>query len=481
MINKIKNKWSNLPLAVKASTAYTISNIVQRSLSFITLPLFTRLLTTEQYGKAPLYASWGSLFAIFLTLNLAWGSFSTAMVKFEDKRDEYISSVQGIFLLLSIIFVIVYIPFNDYWNKLFQLPTFFVMLLVFETIMQNTNLLWLGKKRYEFKYKSVIAFTLLTSVIAPILSFICIILSEEKGWAKILGHSLMTVSFGSIIFILNCIKGKRLFNRKFCKYALGFNIPLIPYYLSQMIFNQSDRIMISHYTGRSDAALYGVAYSLAMVLTFIINAINTSYTPWLYKKIKEGKQEENKTVSCAILFMIALLVLPVIWFAPEIIYIMAGSDYLSAVYVVPPVAISLLLLVLSGFATNILFYYEEKWQLVGASIGAAVLNIVLNAVFIPKYGFAVAGYTTFVSYIAFSGANFLAALYVLKKRKINESGLSIKWLVLILFGCIITGYLGVFLYKYRIPRLVIAIIGVFVILSQYKKGLIFLKRLKNRE
>lgn len=294
MINKIKNKWSNLPLSVKASTAYTISNILQRSLSLITLPLFTRLLTTDQYGQTTLYASWGSLFAIFLTLNLAWGSFNTAMVKFEDKRDEYISSVQGIFLLLSIIFVIVYIPFNDYWNKLFQLPTFFVMLLVFETIMQNTNLLWLGKKRYEFKYKSVIAFTLLTSVIAPILSFICIILSEEKGWAKILGHSLMTVSFGSIIFILNCIKGKRLFNRKFWKYALGFNIPLIPYYLSQMIFNQSDRIMISHYTGRSDAALYGVAYSLAMVLTFIINAINTSYTPWLIDTFVMGDDWKGK-------------------------------------------------------------------------------------------------------------------------------------------------------------------------------------------
>ena len=86
MINTIKEKWNKIPLTVKVSTSYAICSILQKCLSFITLPLFTRLLTTEQYGQYTIYSSWQGILMLFLTLNLAYGSFQTAMVKFEDRR-----------------------------------------------------------------------------------------------------------------------------------------------------------------------------------------------------------------------------------------------------------------------------------------------------------------------------------------------------------------------------------------------------------
>ena len=91
MIIALQNKWNKLPLAAKVSTAYAVCSILQKCLSFITLPLFTRLLTTEQYGQLTIYSSWQGILSIFLTLNLAYGSFSTAMIKFENDRDGYIS------------------------------------------------------------------------------------------------------------------------------------------------------------------------------------------------------------------------------------------------------------------------------------------------------------------------------------------------------------------------------------------------------
>ena len=89
MIKRWKEKYSLVPLTVKVSTAYAVCSILQKCLSFITLPLFTRLLTTEQYGQYTIYSSWSGILIIFLTLNLAYGSFQTAMVKFEGRRDEY--------------------------------------------------------------------------------------------------------------------------------------------------------------------------------------------------------------------------------------------------------------------------------------------------------------------------------------------------------------------------------------------------------
>ena len=222
---------------------------------------------------------------IFLTLNLAYGSFQTAMIKFEDSRAEYISAIQGICLLLSCIFLMIYFPFRSFWNQLFELPTMFVLLMVSEIVFGMSTQLWMGRNRFEFKYKSVVIVTLLTSIISTGVAFFLVNLTSQKGYARIMGYSGINILVGIIVFCINTMRARKFFNKDFWKYAFSFNIPLLAYYLSQIIFNQSDRIMISHIIGTSEAAMYGVAYNLAMILTFALNAINGSYVPWLYCKI----------------------------------------------------------------------------------------------------------------------------------------------------------------------------------------------------
>lgn len=479
MIDNIKEKLNAIPLTIKVSTAYAICSILQKCLSFITLPLFTRLLTTEQYGQATIYSSWLGILTIFLTLNLAYGSFQTAMVKYEDKRAEYVASIQGICLLLAGIFLILYIPFRNLWNSWFELPTIFVVLMISEIVFSTSTLLWMGKNRFEFKYKSVVAVTMTISVIAPIFAYILVVSTEEKGYARILGYSAINIIAGIIFFTINMVHGKKLYNREFWKYALNFNIPLLVYYLSQAIFNQSDRIMISHIKGTSDAAMYGVAYNLAMILTFVLNAINGSYVPWMYEKIKKNRGQENKSVSIILVILMGLLILFVIWFAPEIISIMAGEQYEAAVYVVAPVAMSLLLLFYCQLFINIEFYYEEKKMLVYGSVGSAVLNIVLNRIFIPTFGFVAAGYTTLVSYIVFAVSNYCTMKNVLHKRKLQDNMYNYKALVWVFVLFMICGFLGVVLYKLLVLRVLITGVVLVIIImcrDKFKNALQVLKK-----
>lgn len=470
-MNRIIEKWRNVPLAVKVSTAYAMCSILQKCLSFLTLPLFTRLLTTEQYGQYTIYQSWSSILTIFLTLNLAYGSFSTAMVKFEKHRDTYISSLQGICLVLCAVFILIYFPLKTLWNQLFRLPTFLVLIMVLEILTTAGMQFWTGKKRFEYKYKSVIFVTLLQSFAAPLLALILVQHSEEKGYARIIGYAFVYIVIGGILFCINFFRGKRVYSKEFWRYAFRFNTPLIVYYLSQMIFNQSDRIMIDHYCGEGDAAQYGVAYNLAMVLTFILNAINNSYVPWFYGKIKEGKTKENQTVASGIALIMALLLLCVIWYAPEIIRIMAGEQYMEAVGVVAPVAMSLLLLFYAQLFINIEFYYEERRLLVLASIAAAVLNIVLNALLIPRFTFVVAGYTTLASYVVFVICNYFAMVKTLRIHGQNNDAYQIVTLVVIFMAFLACGFLGVALYNFLAVRIVITVI-VFLILLYFRQSLI---------
>lgn len=477
-MNRIKRKLIEIPLTVKVSIAYAICSILQKCLSFITLPLFTRLLTTEQYGQYTVYTSWYGILMIFLTLNLAYGSFQTAMVKFENKRNEYIASIQGICLLLSGVFLIIYFPFRALWNQLFELPTLFILIMVSEIIFSTSTSLWMGKNRFEFKYKSVVAITLITAVLSPIFAYILVCSTEEKGYARIVGYAGVNILIGVIIFVYNVKKGKKIYSKEYWKYAFGFNIPLLAYYLSQVIFNQSDRIMISHITGKSDAAMYGVAYNLAMILTFILNAINGSYVPWMYGKIKENRGEENKAISIVLIILMGLMILCIIWYAPEIIIIMAGAKYEAAIYVVAPVAMSLLLLFYSQLFINVEFFYEEKQSLVYGSIGAAVLNIILNGIFIPFFGFVAAGYTTLISYIVFAGSNFYTMRSVLKKRNLPDNMYNYKALLIIFISFAISGFCGVLLYKYIYIRVFITLAVLIVIFLEKDKFLITLNKIK---
>ena len=480
MIKKIKEKWREMPITIKVSIAYVICNILQKCLSLITLPLFTRLLTTDQYGQSIIYSSWEGILMLYLTLNLAYGSFQTAMIKYEQKRFEYISSIQGICLLLSMIFLIIYFPFRNIWNKLLELPTFFVLLMVSEILFITATQLWMGKNRFEYKYKSVIAVTLLTSLLSPVFAFILVNITNEKGYARILGYALVNIFIGCYLFIYNSKKGKKLFIKEYWKYALKFNIPLLPYYLSQIIFNQSDRIMISHMIGKSEAAMYGVAYNLAMILVFVLNAINSSYVPWIYRKIKDNHGEDNKKVSIMLIVLIGLLILGIIWFSPEIISIMAGEQYKAAIYAIPPVAMSLLLLFYCQLFVNIEFYYEEKKALVYGSIGAAFVNIVLNYIFIPKFGFVVAGYTTLASYIVLAISNYYLLQVILKRKKLPDNMYDYKAMIILFVLFILISFLGLALYKFLYIRLIITILVLIIIIINKGKVINIFKEIQKK-
>lgn len=465
-MGKLRDKWISIPLTVRASSAYAICSILQKCLSFITLPLFTRLLTTEQYGQVTIYHSWHGILSIILTLNLAYGSFSTAMVKFEDDRDGYISSVEGVCVALSLVFLAIYLPFSGLWNRLFELPTYIICIMVAEMLGTTALLFWSGRKRFEFDYKSVVAVTLVTSITSVIVQLFLVMTSSEKGYAKIIGNAVVNIAVGGFFFIWNLVKGKKALNKEYWAYALGFNIPLLAYYLSQVVFNQSDRIMISHMVGTDKAAVYGVAYNIAMVLTFVLNAINNSYVPWYYGKIKEGNTQENRVVSLGIAALMAIMLLGITWFAPEIILVLAGDQYAESVYVITPVAASLLALFYAQLFINVEFYYEEKKKLVWASIGAAVVNFVLNYFLIGWFGFVSAAYTTLISYIIFAASNYWAMKQVMNEHQGVNEGLNYRGLVGLFVGFGVTAILGTLCYPWLLLRIAVALV---VLIGIYMK------------
>ena len=473
---KLINKWAGIPITAKASLAYTASSIIQKGLAVITMPIFTRLLTTQQYGQFGDYTAWQGILAIFITLNLPYGSFSKAMVKFENKRDEYIASCQTICLGLSVIFLMLYLPFgemfNNFWTNtfgspIFHLPVYFVVVMTGYTLFQTAILLWNGRKRFEYKYKSVVLVTLITAVLSPALAYVLVISTEEKGYARIIGYAAVTIVIGAGFFVFNYIRSRCLYNKGMVGYALRFNLPLIIYYLSQVVFSMCDRLMIGRMVGQDKEGIYTFSYSLSIMLVFVLNAINGSYVPWYYEKLKKGEQGENKRISFMIAVIMGVLLIGVIWAAPEIVMIMGGKDYTEAIWIVPPVTMSNMFLLYTQFCINVEFYYEKRGYLVGASVGSAVLNIVLNAMLIPVFGYIAAGYTTLISYVVFFACNYIAMKVILKKENIPDNMYDYKKLTLLTAAFAIITAAAMLLYGFVIIRW--AVIAAALVLGVIKR------------
>jgi len=475
MLKKLRDKVTVMPLEAKASVAYAVCSILQRCLSLITMPLFTRLLSTEEYGQNTVYQSWMAIFTIFITLNLCYGSFPTAMVKYKDDRYGYVSAIQNIALVLAGVFLALYLPMRDLWNGLINLPAPLVLLMMAEIVMQFFLQSWYSIRQFTYQYKSVIIVTLLVSLFAPVFAYILVINSTQKGYARIFGYSCAYLIAGLFCFIYSTIRGKGGMKKEYWKYAFWFNVPLIPYYLSQMIFNQSDRIMIDKICGTDKAGIYGIAYTLATLMVFALNSINNSYVPWFYSKIREGKSKDNQSVASGIAILMAFLLLAVIALAPEVVSIMAGSAYMEAIWAVPPVAMSILLLFYTQLFINVEFYYEERTKLVWGSIFAAVLNVVLNWLLIPVFGFVAASYTTLVSYFVFAYSNYLIAKRIAAKNEIAFDYFDLKALIIIfvVFGAL--AFLALFLYNYIWIRYGIIAAVLLGLVVMHKKVIRFVK------
>lgn len=416
MIKKFLISYDKMGLPAKAAIWFTFCNIMQKGISMITVPIFTRILSTEEYGIFSIYLSWLNILVIFTSLNLYYGVFNNAMLKFENDRNRYISSMQGLIIVITFIFFLVYMLGKNFFNKVIGLSTVFVILMFMEVLVTPSLQLWSTKQRFDYKYKMLVTITLVKSLLNPIFGMIAIVITQQGAIARISSAVVLELIFCGSIMVYQFIKGKAFYVKKYWKYAVSFNLPLLPHYLSGTILNQADRIMIDSFCGKSNVAIYSVAYNIGMLIQLFTNAINASLTPWFYKSMKEKKYNEIRKVTNLLLLVMAIFIIILMFFAPEIVQIFATKEYYEAVYIIPPISASVFFIFMYILFSNLEFYFEENKFIMVASLLAAILNILLNYIFIKKYGYFAAGYTTLVSYIVYCFSHYFFCKIISKKH-----------------------------------------------------------------
>jgi len=479
-ISRIVNSYKKMALPAKASLWFMVMSIIQKGIQFLVTPIYTNLLTTEEYGYYSIYVTWQSVFMILATLNLSAGVFYNGMLKYENDRNTFISSMQGLSNACTIIVFILILIFYRPLSIIMGLDKIVVGGMFVSFLFFPSFDFWSQHNRYTFNYRPMIVWTILFAIVSSGLGIALISIIPEKKYSIVFGMIITQILWGIIFYVSNLVKGKTLYKAEYWKYAFKFNFPLIPHYLSFVLLGQADRIMIEHYYGKGEVAIYSVSYSVSLMLTIIINAISATLAPWTYQKIQKRELKSLKTTVNVILILLSGIVIICVLIAPELVNFLGTDEYIQAIWIIPPVMLSCFFSLLYSLFANIEFYYEKSVFAMIASVIGAATNIVLNAIFIPRYSFLAAGYTTYLSYV------FLAILhYIFMRRCLRRHNEAVvydsKFIMITTVILSIISFSIMSVYNHILIRY--SIVGVLiVILCIYRRSIIeLLKNIRTKE
>ena len=483
MFSKIKTKYSSMPVQVRASLWFLISTFMQKAVSVISTPIFTRLLTTQQYGEYNVFQSWMGIITVIVTLNLFLGVFLQGLVKFEHEAKIYASSMQGLTLALCSFWTIVYFIFHDFFNQLFELNTVqmsFMLIMIWTSAVFQ---FWSAEQRVNNKYRLLVGLTILVMIAQPAIGVVLVQLSDAayKATARIMGMVIVNIAAYTWCFFVQMKRGKKFFSKKYWLYALKFNLPLVPHYLSQTLLYGSDRIMISRYVSESAAGIYSLAYSVAVIMTMFNTAITQTMGPWMYRKIKERKPQDIAPIVYSAMLIIAAANLTLIMLAPEAISIFAPPEYSDAKWVIPPVALSVFFMFMYDMFASFQFYFEKSWFIMAASVFGAALNIGLNYLFLSprwfNFGYVAAGYTTLICYILYALCHYLCMRWVCRKHMDGAKVYDAKVLLGVSLCLVASGLM--LSMTYEVPILRYSLVGIILLLLIifHKKVINYAKKL----
>lgn len=448
----------------KASSWYIITNFFAKGTGFITLPIFTRLLSTSDYGVISLFNSWSSIFVIIISLNLST-SIGRAIVEFDESKDKYASSIIFLSIILFacwfLIFTIFKTPlinFTGLEKNLFFLCIIFSYSKFLITFFSN-------KLKFEYKYKTDSFLNIFLTVISVIFAIYLIKnnIFDSNYLGKIIGSNIFRLIVGIFLLIFILSKGKSLVEKTFWKFGLSFSIPLIMHNLSQIINGNFDRIIINKHLGESETGIYSFGYTLGMIIVVLFQSTSQAWMPWFYKNMEKENIAKIKKYSLAYRNFFTFAYVIILFVSPEIVRIMAPPEYWKGLYVIPWVFLAYYFQFLYSFEVSIELYYKKTSLISIATIFSALINITLNIIFIPLFGYIAAAITTTISYFFLFVFHFSITKCLLKEQLY---GLVFYFKSILLVLIITATFL--FIIDFMLLRMGIIIILIILFIKKYK-------------
>ena len=411
--------------AGKAGLWYTIANILLKGCVFLSLPIFTRLMATGDFGIYNSYIAYEQLLQAVLGLGL-YGTVKNAKLDFEEDFEKYLSSVLSLSLMvLAAVLVSANLLYGLYGEAI-GFSRFVVNCLILQSFGAYLVFFYGSKLNIEFRYKSYIVISCFNTLVNIAASIILIVwvFPNERYLGRILGSAMPMIIIAIVLSASILKKGRTVYEAEYWKYALSIGLPLIPHVVSQSLLSQFDRIMIRNMVNDASSGIYSYIYTICTITYIICTSLDNAWTPWVYIKLKAGDGDNIKAAGRWYTLLFAVLTLGFICVMPELVKLIADESYWPGEDLLIPLSLANYCVFLYMLPVGLEYYHKKTRYISLGTISAALLNLVLNYFAILNFGYKAAAYTTLVSYLA------LFCFHLLIARRLGFGRLyDLRWII----------------------------------------------------
>jgi O-antigen/teichoic acid export membrane protein len=388
----------------KQSVIYGLGTFLNQGLAFFLIPVYTRYLTPAEYGINGSVTAVMGVLSILLTLSL-----ESAVARFyydfdnEEKRRRYFGTAWLFLTLFGLVMTVVLdlagdwlfqlafrdVPFRPY-GRLALWGSYLSIAAVIPTVMF----------RVREQPRSFVLFSVSQFVFRVLLNIVFVVYLGQ-GVTGIFVATLLANLVYAIPYTWIASRGMRLaLDVPLLRSSLAYALPFVPHRLSNWVLNVSDRIVLENYVSLGALGLYTVGYRFGLMLAALLDAVNLAWVPFYFKTAKEeGGTRALAQLVTYYVFALTFVTLGTVLLSREVVYLMAAPHFHPAYLVVPPVAIAyglhgVYLVMVSGPS-----YVKRTAQIPLYTGVAAVANISINLLLVPRYGVMVAAWSTLVAFL----------------------------------------------------------------------------------
>lgn len=382
----------------KNTAIVSIGKICTQLITFFLLPVYTAVLSNEEYGVVDLLNTLTSLLLPIVTLQIEQGIFRYLIDCREnnEKQIKLITTIIRFMIIQSIACIVIFLcvsPFIHNEYKYFLMAN--LLMGIFSSLLLQICRGLGDNATYAIGSFITGAFTVVLNVI--------FIVAFRWGAYGMLGAIAISNFICSVYIFLKrkiykYIKPKQ-FDKKILKEIIKYSVPLIPNMISWWIVSASDRTIISAVIGIAQNGIYSAANKFSGVFTTLYSVFNLTWTESASININSEDRDEffSKILDFVIRFF-GCLCLGTIAVMPFVFNILINEKFAEAYYQIPILILGSVFNILVSFVGSIYVAKKLTKEIAKTSVISAVINIFVNIVLIKSIGLYAASISTVIAY-----------------------------------------------------------------------------------
>jgi O-antigen/teichoic acid export membrane protein len=462
----------------KHGIIYGIGAVIEKTITFILLPLYTTRFSASDYGILGLLNITGTLIATVFTIGINYGLLRSYYDYRDERNRKGVISTAFFILLISgfVLLVIGFIFSGKFSIVLFDTTNYrlhFIIIVItsFFNVINVIPFVVFRVKKYSLRF-------IICQIIFLLIGIgLIIYLVNYREWG-VMGALVGNLAMAFITCVTLYIYIRKEIICKFVKIEfknmLLMGIPLIPANISIFVVSAIDRYFLNYYSTTHEVGLYNLAYNFGNIITVLLATPISLIWPAMYLSVKEDKDAKEFYSRSLVYFLgVSLfLFLGVALLAKEIIQIVSNKEFWDAYLVLP-----ILVLTYSFWSLrkiiNVAIILKRKTE------GSAYINIIgagiaigLNFLLVPRYGMLGAAYATFITYV------IVILLMFLYNQKLMRLNYEWKRILKLLSATGVIFFIGYFI---RFDNLILSIVFKIIIILLFPILLYLLRFYTNGE